>query len=124
MKRLSTRATTGLSGDVLLSITKLVEILNGSEQLAILAAGLIIAKDVVLTPEQAAQFTQFSVRTLEGYRVHGGGPVFVRTDDDHDDGRGKKRKKGGVRYFLSDLLAWLRSRRRTSTSSGCLKGVA
>lgn len=47
---------------------------------------------------------KLSPKTMERWRIVGGGPVFVRL--------------GGSRtmYLKSDLIAWLMSQRRTSTS--------
>ena len=52
---------------------------------------------------QAARILQMSERTLEKWRVTGGGPVY--------------RKFGRrVLYADSDLLAWIESARKNSTS--------
>jgi hypothetical protein len=56
----------------------------------------------------AADFLSVSTRTLEGWRLRGGGPVFIKA------GR-------SVRYRLCDLLEWSEAQRRTSTSD---QGVA
>ena len=57
----------------------------------------------LLNTEEAAYLLGLSPRTLERFRVHGGGPEFVKL------GR-------SVRYMASALQQWLQSRRRTSTS--------
>ncbi len=51
----------------------------------------------------AADFLGVSTRTLEGWRLRGGGPVFIKA------GR-------SVRYRLTELLEWSEAQRRTSTS--------
>ena len=56
-----------------------------------------------LTTDRAALYLGVSVRTLERYRVTGGGPVFHRF-------------AGAVRYLIADLDEWARTRRRKSTS--------
>lgn len=53
---------------------------------------------------EAAEFLGVSVRTLQKWRVVGGGPVFAKIS----------RKL--VRYSRRDLLAFTESCRRTSTS--------
>jgi hypothetical protein len=50
----------------------------------------------------AADFLGLSKKTLEAYRLRGGGPAYY--------------KAGRIRYSEADLIAWLESRRRTSTS--------
>ena len=50
----------------------------------------------------AADFLGLSKKTLEAYRLRGGGPAYF--------------KMGRIRYAEAELLAWLESRRRTSTS--------
>ena len=56
---------------------------------------------------EAAKYLRLSPRTLEDFRVKGGGPVFIR------NGVGKR---APVFYDLEDLNAWLRSRKFGSTS--------
>lgn len=51
-----------------------------------------------LTTDEAAQTLGLSRRTLEGWRVRGGGPSFV------------KLTRGVVRYRPDDLVAWLGTR--------------
>lgn len=60
--------------------------------------------DPLLTETEAAKYLGYRPRTLAGWRYRGGGPVFVSTS------------KTSVRYRLSDLEAWIASRRRRSTS--------
>jgi excisionase family DNA binding protein len=57
----------------------------------------------LLTQRQAAALLCLSERTLERFRVAGGGPRFVRC------GR-------SIRYQLSDVEAWIASRVVGSTS--------
>ena len=52
---------------------------------------------------KAAKHLGLSTRTLERYRVSGGGPVFHRF-------------RGAVRYLVADLDEWAKTRRRNSTS--------
>ena len=56
-----------------------------------------------LSTDRAALHLGVSVRTLERYRVTGGGPVFHRF-------------AGTVRYLVADLDDWAKTRRRNSTS--------
>jgi len=60
-------------------------------------------KCAYFNPREAAACLGLSTRTLERYRVSGDGPVFVKLG-------------GKVRYLREDLDAWVRSRRRKSTS--------
>jgi predicted DNA-binding transcriptional regulator AlpA len=60
--------------------------------------------DELLTERDAATFLKLSARTLQNYRVAGGGPTFVRL--------GLRR----VGFLKSDLLAFAAQRRFTSTS--------
>ena len=53
--------------------------------------------------QQAAAWLGLSPRTLEGYRVSGGGPAFHRFGN-------------RVRYRRSDLDAWAGTRRATTTA--------
>ena len=56
-----------------------------------------------LDTRQAAAYLGLSTRTLDRYRVSGDGPVFLKFG-------------GRVRYLCEDLDAWVRTRRRKSTS--------
>jgi hypothetical protein len=58
---------------------------------------------VILDTRAAADFLRLSPRTLEGWRVRGGGPSFVKVG-------------GAVRYRLASLEAYLQQQERTSTS--------
>lgn len=60
--------------------------------------------DPLLTEVEAAKYLGYRPRTLAGWRYRGGGPVFIAGN------------KTSVRYRLSDLEAWITSRRRRSTS--------
>ena len=62
-----------------------------------------MAKSDYLPTIQASEYLNVSPRTLEKYRVTGGGPAF------HKFGR-------RVLYFLKDLDSWAAARRRNSTS--------
>ncbi len=57
----------------------------------------------VLDTRAAADFLGVSARTLEGFRVRGGGPRFVKIG-------------GAVRYRVESLDAFLRQQERASTS--------
>jgi hypothetical protein len=57
----------------------------------------------VLDTRAAADFLGISPRTLEGLRVRGGGPRYVKIS-------------GSVRYRLASLEEYLRQQERTSTS--------
>lgn len=61
-------------------------------------------ESILLTEAQAAQLLGFSPRTLQAWRVRGGGPTFV-----HVSAR-------CVRYRREDLEAWIEERLRISTS--------
>lgn len=58
-----------------------------------------VAVPEFLTPPEAAIFLNSTVRTLENWRVRGGGPAFTRL--------GTKT----VRYHVDDLRNWMRERR-------------
>ena len=62
-----------------------------------------MAKTKYLNTERAAKRLGLSVRTLERYRVSGGGPVFHRF-------------RGAVRYLRADLDVWSTTQRHKSTS--------
>lgn len=63
-----------------------------------------IDPDTLLTEAQAADHLSISMRTLQAWRVRGGGPVFIRA------GR-------SIRYRRRDLLDWVEANAATSTSS-------
>lgn len=62
-----------------------------------------MSPDRLLLPTEAAEFLSLSPRTLERWRVTGGGPRFI--------------KAGGksVRYRPADLLAWIDGQSRSHT---------
>lgn len=60
--------------------------------------------DALLTEAQAADFLSISMRTLQAWRVRGGGPAFIRA------GR-------AIRYRRRDLLDWIDANTATSTSA-------
>ncbi len=65
----------------------------------------------VLHPEKsAAAVMRISARTLQGWRLRGGGPPYVKLG-------------GRVLYRETDLLAWIESRARASTSEHSSKAA-
>ncbi|WP_428521991.1 helix-turn-helix transcriptional regulator [Roseibium sp.] len=58
----------------------------------------------LLNETKAAEYLGLSVRTLQAWRVRGGGPTFVKA------GR-------AVRYRPDDLNAWINERMAASTSA-------
>ena len=62
---------------------------------------------VLLSGVEAANLLRVSQRTLEGWRVRGGGPPYVRL--------GRQ-----VRYSEADLIAWINAHRFGSTSEASL----
>jgi hypothetical protein len=56
-----------------------------------------------LDERQAATFLNISPRTLQAWRVKGGGPQFVKVG-------------AAVRYRVEDLLGWVEEQNRASTS--------
>jgi excisionase family DNA binding protein len=61
------------------------------------------ALDPLATDEEAAAYLRVKKQTLRKWRVAGDGPLFVRIG-------------GAVRYRLSDLIAFVEARVRSSTS--------
>ncbi|MEA1833425.1 helix-turn-helix domain-containing protein [Methylobacterium durans] len=61
-----------------------------------------IATRPYLTPAEAAAHLSIPVRTLEGYRKRGGGPVY------------RKLGRKTVRYHRDDLTAWAEAGKRRS----------
>jgi len=57
----------------------------------------------LLTEAQAADFLNISIRSLQSWRVRGGGPAFLKL------GR-------SVRYRYAELQTWLDANMATSTS--------
>lgn len=58
----------------------------------------------LLKEKQAAEFLNLQPRTLQAWRLIGGGPAFVRISH------------RCVRYRLCDLEAWIEARLRENTS--------
>jgi excisionase family DNA binding protein len=69
-----------------------------------------MARRVMMTEDQAAEWLSLKKKTLQAWRVHGGGPKFVKL------GR-------CVRYIESDLEEFVAQRTLTHTSSMDLRGV-
>lgn len=61
--------------------------------------------DRLINEKEAAAFLGYSTRALQGWRLKGGGPAFVKVSS------------RSVRYRRRDLIAWADSRLRKSTSS-------
>ena len=59
----------------------------------------------LLTTKQAAAFLNFTPRALESWRIHGGGPHFVRVS------------ARAVRYRRRDLEDWIATKVIASTSA-------
>ena len=66
--------------------------------------------DALLGESETAQLLSVSTRTLQAWRLRGGGPVFVRC------GR-------AVRYRRRDLTAWMDANAVSSTSEVAEQGV-
>ena len=58
----------------------------------------------LLDTETAAKYLNVSVRTLEGWRYKGGGPLFISLGS------------RTVKYRLADLNTWIQEKVRTNTS--------
>lgn len=66
--------------------------------------------EAALYPAEVAHLCGVEVRTLEKWRLRGGGPAFI----------GISRRC--IRYRRRDVLEWIESRRRRSTSDdGCAR---
>ncbi|MBI1328112.1 MAG: helix-turn-helix domain-containing protein [Alphaproteobacteria bacterium] len=63
-----------------------------------------IEPDRHIDEKRAAEYLGISYKTLQGYRVKGGGPEFVKI--------GKKT----VRYKFSDLQKWTENKKKKNTS--------
>jgi hypothetical protein len=59
--------------------------------------------DALLTEAQASDLLNLSIRTLQAWRLRGGGPAFVKC------GR-------AVRYRRSDLVSWVEANTKDNTS--------
>ena len=64
--------------------------------------------DCLLTETEAAKFLGFSIRSLQGWRLKGGGPTFIKIG-------GKS-----VRYRRRDLIGWADDNRKLSSSGVAL----
>lgn len=60
--------------------------------------------DSLIDERLAAKFVGYTVRALQNWRVRGGGPRFVKVSS------------RSVRYRRRDLIAWIESRLKSSTS--------
>ena len=60
--------------------------------------------EALITEIEAAEFLSFAPRTLQNWRIRGGGPRFVR------------HRARTVRYRRKDLVAWLEERPVSNTS--------
>lgn len=60
--------------------------------------------DRLIDENEAAAFIGYSVRALQGWRVKGGGPRFIKVSS------------RSIRYRRRDLIEWAESRLRASTS--------
>lgn len=63
------------------------------------------SSESLIDEEEASAFLGHSVRTLQKWRVRGGGPRFVRIS------------RRSIRYRRSDLLAWIEARVCANTSA-------
>ena len=60
--------------------------------------------DRLIDEKEAAKFLGYSVRTLQNWRVRGGGPKFVKSS------------KRSIRYRRCDLIEWAEDRLQSQTS--------
>lgn len=60
--------------------------------------------DRLINENEAAAIIGYSVRALQGWRVKGGGPRFIKVSS------------RSIRYRRRDLIEWAESRLRASTS--------
>ena len=60
--------------------------------------------DRLINESEAADFVGYSVRSLQGWRVKGGGPQFIKVS------------ARSIRYRRRDLIAWSESRIVSSTT--------
>lgn len=67
-------------------------------------SGAVKLPEPLMTTAQAAQYLNVGKSTLEQYRVHGDGPLYVKIS-------------ASVRYRRSDLDAWVAARVTKSTSA-------
>ncbi len=71
--------------------------------------GITDQEPIHLSEKEAARILGFSPRTLQGWRLTGRGPRFVRVSS------------RCVRYRMEDLVAWSDELRRTSTADDGLR---
>lgn len=74
--------------------------------------GRASAPPQVLPEREAARVLSVSMRTLQRWRLDGGGPVFVKLSGTR------------VGYLRADLESWLALRRFESTSAATMRRVA
>jgi predicted DNA-binding transcriptional regulator AlpA len=60
--------------------------------------------DRLIAESEAARFIGFTIRALQGWRLKGGGPRYVKVS------------ARAVRYRRRDLMAWAESKLRSHTS--------
>jgi hypothetical protein len=60
--------------------------------------------DRMINENEAASFIGYTIRALQGWRVKGGGPMFVRVS------------ARSIRYRRRDLIEWAEVRLKCSTS--------
>ena len=60
--------------------------------------------DRLINENGAANFLGYTIRALQGWRVKGGGPKFIRVS------------ARSIRYRRRDLIEWAEARLKTSTS--------
>jgi predicted DNA-binding transcriptional regulator AlpA len=60
--------------------------------------------DRLINENEAATFIGYSIRALQGWRVKGGGPKFVKVS------------QRSIRYRRRDLIAWAESHLKSSTA--------
>jgi len=66
--------------------------------------GAEVVEPLLLKEGEAAKFLNISPRTLQGWRVTGGGPTFIKISS------------RCVRYRWEDLEEWIQERARRSTA--------
>ena len=71
------------------------------------SASSTVAPHLLLNEVRAAEFLSVNPRTLQQWRLRGGGPQFVKIST------------RCVRYRYADLIGWMEARLRSSTSEGC-----
>lgn len=60
--------------------------------------------DRLIAEQEAAGFIGYSVRALQGWRLRGGGPKFIRVSS------------RSIRYRRRDLIEWAEAHLKSSTS--------